>query len=97
VIEHGGHINSLAFSKVGNLLYSAGDDNRIVRWNIETGKEEMFWLTTKSGKKQAKAYLLEVAHSDKYLFAAVKSTIKVWDLKSEVFLHFININRKLAA
>ena len=69
---------------MNSSLYSAGDDNRIVRWDLDTKKEEMAWLTTKSNKKQSNAYLLGISHSNKYLFAAVKSTIKIWDLKVEV-------------
>lgn len=83
-LAHSGKINSLTFGKLDNSLYTAGNDNKINKWNLETKQITQTWTTTKDEKKQAGANFLTISNSEKYLFGAVNSIIKVWNLMSEV-------------
>jgi WD40 repeat protein len=85
VVEHSNRLTALTFGRVNHSVFTAGDDNKIVKWSLETKKEVQSYPTVKSSKKHVAAYLLAVSQSDKFLFAAIKTAVKVWTLQADVF------------
>ena len=73
---HKGEILTTAFSPDGKMLASAGDDDGIKLWDVETGKE----LRTFYGHKQAVTCLAFSPDGKKIASASSDFTVKLWDV-----------------
>ncbi|BBO84858.1 hypothetical protein DSCO28_54240 [Desulfosarcina ovata subsp. sediminis] len=75
---HTDTINKIVFSEALNSLFTAGDDGRIIRWNLETGKRQKRY-EGHTGTVNA----LAVSKDGKYLASGGKDrTIRLWDCRS---------------
>jgi len=73
---HKGRILSMAFSPDGKMLASAGDDEGIKLWDVETGKE----LMTFYGHKQGVNCVAFSPDGKKIASASNDFTVKLWDV-----------------
>ena len=73
---HKGKILTMAFSPDGKMLASAGDDDGIKLWDVETGKE----LRTFYGHKQTVNCIAFSPDGKKIASASNDFTVKIWDV-----------------
>jgi WD40 repeat protein len=78
-LGHGGWVYELEFSPNGELLASAGSDNRVRLWNVPSGEPHGEWLTGHTDSVSGVAFspdgeLLASASHDK--------TVRLWEVSS---------------
>jgi WD40 repeat protein len=72
---HSSEVNKLAFNSSGNMFASAGFDNNIVLWEVETGKQ----LRLLSGHNDHINDLIFVKSDSVLISCSNDSTIKFWN------------------
>lgn len=75
---HSSEVNKIAFNSNGNLFASAGFDNNIVLWEVETGKQ----LRLLSGHNNQVNDLIFIKSDSVLVSCSNDSTIKFWDTYS---------------
>src|SRR5205085_1199280 len=79
---HTDQINSLAFSVDGKILATAGDDDTIKLWDVETGRQ----LRTLAGHKWG-VRTIAFSPDGETLVSADLETVKLWNFKTGKILH----------
>lgn len=76
--SHTQNINAIAISKSGEYAVSGGDDNKLIRWNLETkSKDKIF-----SEKHNAQILNIDISNNQKYIATASSDeTAVVWNFE----------------
>ncbi len=76
---HEGSVRSMVSGKNNNIVYSAGNDGKIIEWNTERS----IMSQTNIAKNNFKAWVLAVSNNDQFLAAGGDETyIQIYDLNS---------------
>lgn len=74
-------IRKVLFSEDGHWLYSTGNDQRIIRWNVETGE-----LDQEYGDQTGGPFTIDLTSDGRYLitssFSHVNRQTSIWDTES---------------
>src|SRR4029077_5115523 len=74
-IDAGCYVYAIAFSPNGNVVYAAGDDNLIRRWNVADGKPSGVF------KGHEAPVVSLIARGDAIISGSLDKTIRIWDAK----------------
>ena len=78
-IAHTGTVRALSFNKAGTVLFSAGSDGRVYKWNLEEDKKEATLLYDASGGGAILNVLLPFRSDSRLIVAGESNGIHILD------------------